>query len=119
MAGGQSAAAVCVCAGRAVRCAVPSVVPAAGPRCGASAPSPAAAAAAASPPPLRRRSYWGRRAFERHFKEWRHINGMKALGIPNNKDFFEVTKIDDALALWKNIQVRAAPPAGGLVARSV
>jgi splicing factor 3A subunit 3 len=50
-------------------------------------------------------SYWGRRAFERHFKEWRHINGMKALGIPNNKDFYEVTKIEDALSLWKNIQV--------------
>jgi hypothetical protein len=30
---------------------------------------------------------------------------MKALGIPNNKDFYEVTKIDDALSLWKNIQV--------------
>lgn len=51
-------------------------------------------------------SYWGRRAFERHFKEWRHVNGMKALGIPNNKDFYEVTKIDDALSLWKNIQER-------------
>eukprot|EP00882_Tetradesmus_deserticola_P026111 GHRQ01028746.1.p2 GENE.GHRQ01028746.1~~GHRQ01028746.1.p2 ORF type:complete len:101 (-),score=25.53 GHRQ01028746.1:348-650(-) len=50
-------------------------------------------------------SYWGRRAFERHFKEWRHVNGMKALGIPNNKDFYEVTKIEDALSLWKNIQV--------------
>ncbi|GBF95619.1 splicing factor 3A subunit 3 [Raphidocelis subcapitata] len=34
-------------------------------------------------------SYWGRRAFERHFKEWRHVNGMRALGIPNTKDFYE------------------------------
>eukprot|EP00878_Enallax_costatus_P015542 GHUV01016279.1.p1 GENE.GHUV01016279.1~~GHUV01016279.1.p1 ORF type:complete len:477 (+),score=184.94 GHUV01016279.1:401-1831(+) len=51
-------------------------------------------------------SYWGRRAFERHFKEWRHVNGMKALGIPNNKDFYEVTKIEDALSLWRNIQER-------------
>jgi splicing factor 3A subunit 3 len=50
-------------------------------------------------------SYWGRRAFERHFKEWRHVNGMKALGIPNNKDFFEVTQIADAQQLWKTIQV--------------
>jgi len=32
-------------------------------------------------------SYWGRRAFERHFKEWRHVNGMRALGIPNTKSF--------------------------------
>ncbi|GAB4814775.1 hypothetical protein N2152v2_001821 [Parachlorella kessleri] len=61
-------------------------------------------------------SYWGRRAFERHFKvrgsvwaraaEWRHLNGMKALGIPNSKQFFEVTTIADALALWKSLQER-------------
>ncbi|XP_020597573.1 splicing factor SF3a60 homolog isoform X2 [Phalaenopsis equestris] len=25
-------------------------------------------------------SYWGRRAFERHFKEWRHQHGMRCLG---------------------------------------
>jgi hypothetical protein len=30
---------------------------------------------------------------------------MKALGIPNNKDFFKVTQIRDAQALWKTIQV--------------
>lgn len=50
-------------------------------------------------------SYWGRRAFERHFKEWRHQNGMRALGIPNNKNFFEVTQIKDARELWASIQV--------------
>lgn len=50
-------------------------------------------------------SYWGRRAFERHFKEWKHQNGMRALGIPNNKNFFEVTQIKDALELWASIQV--------------
>jgi hypothetical protein len=33
---------------------------------------------------------------------------MKALGIPNNKDFFEVTQIADAQSLWKTIQVRTA-----------
>ena len=31
---------------------------------------------------------------------------MKALGIPNTKQFFEVTTIADALALWKNLQER-------------
>lgn len=46
-----------------------------------------------------------RRAFEKHFKEWRHQNGMRALGIPNNKMFYEVTKIDEAVELWKSIQV--------------
>jgi YidC/Oxa1 family membrane protein insertase len=33
-------------------------------------------------------------------------NYMKALGIPNNKDFFEVTQIADAQSLWTTIQVR-------------
>jgi splicing factor 3A subunit 3 len=51
-------------------------------------------------------SYWGRRAFEKHFKEAAHQSGMKALGIPNTKQFFEVTSIADALALWKTMQER-------------
>jgi hypothetical protein len=57
-----------------------------------------------------RPSYFGRRAFERHFKEWRHVNGMRALGIPNTKDFYEVTKIEDAMALWKTQQSRQVGP---------
>jgi hypothetical protein len=32
-----------------------------------------------------------RRAYEKHFKEFRHQAGMRALGIPNNKNFFEVS----------------------------
>ena len=51
-------------------------------------------------------SYWGRRAFEKHFKEWRHQNGMRALGIPNNKNFYEITKIEDAVALAENMKQR-------------
>ncbi|KAL4204832.1 hypothetical protein AMTRI_Chr01g111730 [Amborella trichopoda] len=38
-------------------------------------------------------SYWGRRAFERHFKEWRHQHGMRCFGIPNTKNFNEITSI--------------------------
>jgi splicing factor 3A subunit 3 len=53
-------------------------------------------------------SYWGRRAFERHFKEPRHDAGMKALGIPNTRQFFEVTTITDAVTLWKSLQQREA-----------
>lgn len=34
------------------------------------------------------------------------MNGMRALGIPNNKDFYEVTKIEDALELWRSLQSR-------------
>lgn len=55
-------------------------------------------------------SYWGRRAFERHFKEWRHQNGMRALGIPNTKTFFEVTQMKDALELWTSIKVNFTSP---------
>jgi splicing factor 3A subunit 3 len=42
-------------------------------------------------------SYWGRRAFERHFQEWRHSYGMKCLKIPNTVHFKEVTSIEDSL----------------------
>ncbi|KAH7307226.1 hypothetical protein KP509_22G050500 [Ceratopteris richardii] len=51
-------------------------------------------------------SYWGRRAFERHFKEWRHQHGMRCLGIPNTKNFHEITIIKDAKELWEKIQER-------------
>lgn len=51
-------------------------------------------------------SYWGRRAFERHFKEWRHQHGMRCLGIPNTKNFNEITSIEEAKDLWKRIQER-------------
>ncbi|KAK9145455.1 hypothetical protein Sjap_005358 [Stephania japonica] len=51
-------------------------------------------------------SYWGRRAFERHFKEWRHQHGMRCLGIPNTKNFNEITSIEEAKVLWERIQER-------------
>ncbi|XP_075493797.1 splicing factor SF3a60 homolog [Primulina tabacum] len=49
-------------------------------------------------------SYWGRRAYERHFKEWRHQHGMRCLGIPNTKNFNEITFIEEAKQLWEKIQ---------------
>eukprot|EP00831_Metopus_contortus_P071026 TRINITY_DN6495_c0_g1_i2.p1 TRINITY_DN6495_c0_g1~~TRINITY_DN6495_c0_g1_i2.p1 ORF type:complete len:354 (-),score=71.42 TRINITY_DN6495_c0_g1_i2:77-1138(-) len=48
-------------------------------------------------------SYWGRRAFERHFQEWRHAYGMKCLKIPNTIHFRDVTRIADAIRLYKKI----------------
>jgi splicing factor 3A subunit 3 len=51
-------------------------------------------------------TYEGRRGFEKHFKEPRHQQGMQALGIPNTKIFFEVTKIEDAVKLWKSVESR-------------
>eukprot|EP00243_Klebsormidium_subtile_P004114 TRINITY_DN17896_c0_g1_i1.p2 TRINITY_DN17896_c0_g1~~TRINITY_DN17896_c0_g1_i1.p2 ORF type:complete len:517 (+),score=201.30 TRINITY_DN17896_c0_g1_i1:191-1741(+) len=52
-------------------------------------------------------SYWGRRAYERHFREWQHQHGMKVLGIPNTKQFNEITVIADALALHKAMQEKS------------
>jgi len=52
-------------------------------------------------------SYWGRRAFERHFQEWRHAYGMKCLRIPNTIHFKEITSINDALALHQKLLLEA------------
>jgi splicing factor 3A subunit 3 len=48
-------------------------------------------------------SYFGRRAFERHFVDSRHIYGLKCLGIESSRDYFEITEIDKALALQKHL----------------
>ncbi|KAI9662774.1 MAG: hypothetical protein M1829_006118 [Trizodia sp. TS-e1964] len=48
--------------------------------------------------------YMGRRAFDKHFNEARHIYGLKCLGITNTTLFREITGIDDALKLWNKIQ---------------
>ena len=53
-------------------------------------------------------SYWGRRAYERHFREARHQYGMRCLKVPNTKAFLEVTTIADALALHKSMQDKGA-----------
>lgn len=49
-------------------------------------------------------SYWGRRAFERHFQEWRHAFGMRCLKIPNTAHFKEITKIEDAITLYDKLK---------------
>ncbi|KAI9749901.1 MAG: hypothetical protein M4579_006695 [Chaenotheca gracillima] len=48
--------------------------------------------------------YMGRRAFDKHFNEARHIYGLKCLGITNTTLFREITGIEDALKLWDKIQ---------------
>ena len=53
-------------------------------------------------------SYWGRRAFERHFREARHQHGMRCLKLPNSKAFLEVTSIADALQLHAAMRERQA-----------
>eukprot|EP00928_Gymnodinium_smaydae_P080360 TRINITY_DN64073_c0_g1_i1.p2 TRINITY_DN64073_c0_g1~~TRINITY_DN64073_c0_g1_i1.p2 ORF type:complete len:532 (-),score=167.14 TRINITY_DN64073_c0_g1_i1:232-1827(-) len=49
-------------------------------------------------------SYWGRRAFERHFQEWRHAFGMRCLKIPNTSHFKEITSIEDAISLYDKLK---------------
>ncbi len=53
-------------------------------------------------------SYWGRRAFEKHFEEFRHQNGMKLLGLPNTAHFFEIVRIKDAIELNKKLEAEKA-----------
>jgi len=51
-------------------------------------------------------SYWGRRAYEQHFNEWRHVQGLRSLGIRMSKEFYEVTSIKEAQALWDSLRKR-------------
>lgn len=48
--------------------------------------------------------YMGRRAFDKHFNEARHIYGLKCLGVTNTSLFRDITRIDEALRLWEKIQ---------------
>ena len=48
--------------------------------------------------------YMGRRAFDKHFNEARHVYGLKCLGINNTSLFRDITKIDEAMKLWEKIQ---------------
>ncbi|KAI9209555.1 uncharacterized protein BJ171DRAFT_560888 [Polychytrium aggregatum] len=48
--------------------------------------------------------YMGRKAFDKHFQEWRHAHGMRSLGIPNTRQFHEITNIDDAIALHERLK---------------
>lgn len=48
--------------------------------------------------------YMGRRAFDKHFSEARHLYGLKCLGITNSSLFREITGIEEAKALWDKIQ---------------
>lgn len=48
--------------------------------------------------------YMGRRAFDKHFNEARHIYGLKCLGITNTTLFRDIIGIEEALQLWDKIQ---------------
>jgi len=48
--------------------------------------------------------YMGRRAFDKHFNEYRHTYGLRCLGITNTTLFREITKIDEAQRLWEKLE---------------
>ena len=49
--------------------------------------------------------YMGRRAFDKHFSEARHIYGLRCLGITQQTSLFrEITRIEDALRLWEKLE---------------
>ncbi|KAI8909627.1 hypothetical protein EDD86DRAFT_226161 [Gorgonomyces haynaldii] len=50
--------------------------------------------------------YMGRKAFERHFQEWRHAHGLKCLGIQNSRLYYDITKIEDAINLAETLMKR-------------
>ena len=52
-------------------------------------------------------TYFGRRPFEKHFSEWRHINGLRALRIPNSNHFYGITGIEDAILLHDKLRKEA------------
>eukprot|EP00842_Homolaphlyctis_polyrhiza_P005861 jgi/Hompol1/6276/HPOL_002520-RA len=51
--------------------------------------------------------YKGRKAFDRHFQEWRHAHGMRSLGLPNSKHFHDITTMQDAYALAEKLKMVA------------
>ncbi|ODQ63770.1 hypothetical protein NADFUDRAFT_67758 [Nadsonia fulvescens var. elongata DSM 6958] len=51
-------------------------------------------------------AYKGRKAFEKHFLEIRHIHGLKCLGVEPSGLFKDITNIQEAKDLWAKIQRR-------------
>jgi splicing factor 3A subunit 3 len=49
-------------------------------------------------------TYMGRRAFDKHFNEQRHVYGLKCLGITSGPLFRDITHIEEAQRLWTKIQ---------------
>lgn len=49
--------------------------------------------------------YMGRKAFDRHFLEWRHVHGLRCLGISGNSGLFDqITLIADAIGLSERLE---------------
>ncbi|TDZ65221.1 Pre-mRNA-splicing factor sap61 [Colletotrichum trifolii] len=48
--------------------------------------------------------YMGRRAFDKHFNEARHVHGLRCLGITDTSLFRDITSIEQAVNLWDRRQ---------------
>lgn len=48
--------------------------------------------------------YMGRKVFEKHFAEVRHVHGLRCLGVVPGALFNGITRIKDAMALWDKIK---------------
>lgn len=49
--------------------------------------------------------YMGRKAFDRHFNEWRHVHGLRCLGISGANGLFDqITLIADAVTLQERLE---------------
>ncbi|WVQ79096.1 hypothetical protein IAT38_001190 [Cryptococcus sp. DSM 104549] len=49
-------------------------------------------------------TYNGRKAFEKHFSESKHVFGLRALGLPPSKHFMFITSIKDVIALAEKLK---------------
>ncbi|CCH45124.1 CWF complex protein sap61 [Wickerhamomyces ciferrii] len=49
-------------------------------------------------------TYQGRKAFEKHFLEPRHIHGLKCLGIEPSNIFKDIISIEEARNLWNGLK---------------
>lgn len=48
--------------------------------------------------------YMGRKNFDKHFLEQRHVYGLKCLGIQPSHLFSQITSIQDAISVWNKIR---------------
>ncbi|KAL1901620.1 Pre-mRNA-splicing factor sap61 [Ceratocystis pirilliformis] len=48
--------------------------------------------------------YMGRRAFDKHFNESRHVYGLRCLGITNTSLFRDIVHIEEATKLWEKME---------------
>ena len=52
--------------------------------------------------------YRGPKEYSEHFSGWRHAWGMKCIGVPNTREMWGVTRIDEVKALWESMRQQEA-----------